>query len=88
MIDFIRKRDGRLVPFEEEKISSAIVKAVEAVGGSDFSKAADIGRQVCGILGVLYKDGRVPTVENVQDLVEKIHRDHGAVMREFGYLDG
>lgn len=86
MIDFIRKRDGRLVPFEEEKISHAIVKAVEAVGGADLSKAADIGRQICGILGVLYKDGRVPTVENVQDLVEKILIENGHAQTAKAYI--
>ena len=77
MIDFIRKRDGRLVPFEEGKITEAIVKAVRAVGGQDLDKAAGITRQVAGILEVLYKDGRVPTVENVQDLVEKILIENG-----------
>ncbi|WP_020674936.1 ribonucleoside triphosphate reductase [Geopsychrobacter electrodiphilus] len=86
MIDFIRKRDGRLVSFEEVKISHAIVKAVEAVGGADFGKAADIGRQVCGILGVLYKDGRVPTVENVQDLVEKILIENGHAQTAKAYI--
>jgi ribonucleoside-triphosphate reductase (formate) len=77
MVDFIRKRDGRLVPFEEGKITAAICKAVRAVGGSDMDKAAGITSQVAGILGVLYKDGRVPTVENVQDLVEKILIENG-----------
>jgi ribonucleoside-triphosphate reductase len=77
MLEFIRKRDGRLVPFEEGNITSAIEKAVRAVGGTDMSKAAGIARQVVGILDVLYKDGRVPTVENVQDLVEKILIENG-----------
>ena len=77
MVEFIRKRDGRLVPFEEEKIAHAIVKAVTAVGGQDMEKAAEITSQVSGILSVLYKDDRVPTVENVQDLVEKILIENG-----------
>ena len=77
MLDFIRKRDGRLVPFEAGKVTEAISKAVRAVGGSDMDKAAGITRQVQGILEVLYKDGRVPTVENVQDLVEKILIENG-----------
>ena len=67
MPEFIRKRDGRLVPYDEEKIAQAIIKAVQAVGGNDFDKAVDITRQVGGILSVLYKEDRVPTVENVQD---------------------
>ena len=72
MLEFIRKRDGRLVAFEEQNIISAIQKTVKAVGGSDMQQVSDIGRQVVGILEVIYKDGRIPTVENVQDLVEKI----------------
>jgi ribonucleoside-triphosphate reductase len=77
MVEFIRKRDGRLVPFEEEKITYAIEKAVQAVGGTDMEQAAGIVRQVTGILEVIYKDGRIPTVENVQDLVEKIFIENG-----------
>jgi len=77
MIEFIRKRDGRLVPYEQAKIAQAIEKAVRAVGGTDMRKAADITRQVDVILSVLYKEGRVPTVENVQDLVEKILIENG-----------
>ena len=54
MLEFIRKRDGRLVPFEGEKINGAIAKAVQAVGGQDMHKADQIGRQVIGILEVIY----------------------------------
>ncbi len=77
MPEFIRKRDGRLVPFEETKITHALRKAVRAVGGTDMEKANAIGGQVVGILDVIYKDGRVATVENVQDLVEKILIENG-----------
>jgi len=77
MLEFIRKRDGRLAPFEEEKITFAIQKAVRAVGGSDMQQATGIARQVVGILEVIYKDDRIPTVENVQDLVEKILIENG-----------
>lgn len=77
MVKFIRKRDGRLVTFEEDKIAEAIQKAVRAVGGSDMDRAAGIARQVVGILEVIYKDERIPTVENVQDLVEKILIENG-----------
>ena len=31
----IRKRDGRIVPFDQEKITTAIFKAAKAVGGDD-----------------------------------------------------
>lgn len=86
MIEFIRKRDGRLVPFEEGKIAAAIQKTVKAVGGSDMERSVGITRQVAGILEVLYKDGRVPTVENVQDLVEKILIENGHAQVAKAYI--
>jgi len=86
MLESIRKRDGRLAPFEEEKIAAAIRKAVRAVGGSDMQQAAGIVRQVVGILEVIYKDGRIPTVENVQDLVEKILIENGHAKTAKAYI--
>ncbi|GAB4564799.1 MAG: ribonucleoside triphosphate reductase [Geothermobacteraceae bacterium] len=85
MIEFIRKRDGRLSQFEPSKIAEAIRKAVKAVGGTDLDKPDEICRQVVGILEVVYKDGRVPTVENVQDLVEKclIENGHARVAKAY-----
>lgn len=71
MLQYIRKRDGRLVEFEVAKISAAIKKAVRAVGGHDMAKAESIANQVVGTLSVIFKGNQVPTVENVQDLVEK-----------------
>jgi len=86
MLQFIRKRDGRLVAFEEHKITEAIEHAVRAVGGSDMQKAAAISRQVVGILEVIYKDDRVPTVENVQDLVEKCLIESGHAKTAKAYI--
>jgi ribonucleoside-triphosphate reductase len=86
VLEFIRKRDGRLVAFEEQNIVSAIQKTVKAVGGSDMQQVSDIGRQVVGILEVIYKDGRIPTVENVQDLVEKILIENGHAKTAKAYI--
>ncbi|MDA3904209.1 MAG: ribonucleoside triphosphate reductase [Desulfuromusa sp.] len=86
MVEFIRKRDGRLVPYLEDKISQAIIKAVSSVGGSDFERVSDITRQVGGILSVLYKGDRFPTVENVQDLVEKILIENGHAQTAKAYI--
>jgi len=82
---FIRKRDGRIVPFNPEKITDAIYKAAQAVGGSDRSTAQAISDSIIGILTIIYKDGRIPTVENVQDLVEKmlIERGHAKVAKAY-----
>lgn len=81
----IRKRDGRVVSFDSEKITSAIYKAVKAVGGSDRESAQMVSASVVGILEVIYKDERIPTVEEVQDLVEKIliERGHAKVAKAY-----
>jgi len=86
VLEYIRKRDGRLAAFEEGKISEAIKKAVRAVGGQDMTKAEEITRQVVGILEIIYKDDRAPTVENVQDLVEKQLIESGHAQTAKAYI--
>ncbi len=76
-LKYIRKRDGRVVPFNMDKITDAIIKAVKAVGGDDFITPDKIAKQITTVLEVLYKGERIPTVENVQDLVEKILIESG-----------
>ena len=71
-IKFVRKRDGRLEPFDPPKIEKVIFAAAKAVGGENVEKAREITRQTISFLEVLYKGDRVPSVENIQDLVEKV----------------
>ena len=84
-ITYIRKRDGRIVPFQPDKITDAIFKAAQAVGGSDRGTAQSVSESLLGILNIIYKEGRIPTVENVQDLVEKmlIERGHAKVAKAY-----
>lgn len=76
VIKQIRKRDGRVVAFDSEKIANAIWKAAQAVGGRDRKKAEELSRQVVGILAEKYS-GAMPTVEGVQDIVEKVLIENG-----------
>jgi len=76
MIKRIRKRDGRIVPFEKEKITIAIFKAARAVGGSDRERARELTERVVETLNKKY-DGKIATVENVQDAVEKVLVENG-----------
>ena len=46
MIERIIKRDGREVPFEIDKISTAIYKAAEAIGGHNRGVAEELAKQV------------------------------------------
>ncbi len=73
----IRKRDGRIVAFELEKITQAVVKAMQAAGDDDIEKAQKVSRQVVDILEITCRGLRVPDVEEVQDLVEKILIENG-----------
>ena len=85
-IKFVRKRDGRLEPFDPKKIEKAVFAAAKAMDGEDIEKAREITRQTISFLEVIYKDERVPTVENVQDLVEKILIENGHAKTAKAYI--
>jgi len=85
-IKFVRKRDGRLEPFDPKKVEIAVFAAAKAVGGEDTEKAQEITRQTISFLEVLYKGDRVPTVENIQDLVEKVLIENGHAKTAKAYI--
>jgi len=76
MITTIRKRDGRSVPFNPEKIANAIFKAAQAEGGSDYEEAMRLSDQVCAYVESTLPD-QIPGVEQVQDAVEKVLIENG-----------
>lgn len=76
MITKIRKRDGREVPFNIEKIANAIFKAAQAAGGHDYDTALRLAEEVALLLNEKYKD-QIPDVEDIQDMVEKILIENG-----------
>ncbi|MBU0762839.1 MAG: vitamin B12-dependent ribonucleotide reductase [Candidatus Altiarchaeota archaeon] len=71
MVSKVRKRDGRVVKFNREKISDAIHKAIEAVNKQDGKESERLTERVVKELGKKYKDD-TPSVEDVQDVVEKV----------------
>lgn len=72
----IIKRDGRETDFDINKISEAIYKAAEVLGGKDHDMANYLARQVeLYMLEVCHNN--TPTVEQVQDAVEKILIENG-----------
>ena len=76
MVTTIRKRDGREVDFDLEKIKNAIFKAAQAIGGKDEAMAVDLARQAADRIEKTYH-ATVPTVEQVQDIVEETLIDNG-----------
>lgn len=74
----IQKRDGRIADFDQEKITEAIWKAAQNVGGKNRKQAEKISKQVTSLLEVFFKDeSKIPNVEQIQDLVEKILMEDG-----------
>ncbi|MCX7698521.1 MAG: ribonucleoside triphosphate reductase [Candidatus Goldbacteria bacterium] len=85
-IQFIHKRNGEIVPFDSEKITNAIFKAFKANNNYERDKAEKISAQVVSILEAVYKDGKIPTVENVQDIVETTLLNNGYTQIAKSYI--
>ena len=83
---FVRKRDGRLEPFDQERITTAIWKAAKAVGGKDREQSKRIGDQVVAELKNRFGEDGCPTVEEIQDLVEKMLIENGRAQTAKAYI--
>ena len=81
----IIKRDGRAVPFRRDKISSAVFRAAVACGGRDREESERVTDDVIALLSAQQRRASWPTVEEIQDLVEKalIERGHARVAKAY-----
>ncbi|MGD8474975.1 MAG: ATP cone domain-containing protein [Anaerolineae bacterium] len=71
------KRTGAIVPFNPQRITNAIYRAAVAVGGRDRATSEALTRQVIDILEEKARPGQYPTVEEIQDIVEKVLIENG-----------
>lgn len=85
MITKIRKRDGREVPFNIEKIANAIVKASNFVGEKNYGEAFEIAEKTVEYIEKNNVDN-IPTVEQIQDAVEKVLIENGWVEIAKAYI--
>ena len=85
MVTEILKRDGRTSRYEKKKITDAIYKAAEAAGGQDYATAKELSDKVDNILNEKYID-IVPTVEQIQDTVEKTLIESGHARTAKNYI--
>ena len=85
MIRQIKKRDGRIESFDQEKIKNAIWKAAKAVGGTNEAIAEDLADQVVEIISERYTDA-IPEVEDIQDAVEKVLIENGHAKTAKAYI--
>jgi len=86
MIEKVQKRDGRTVDFDKNKITEAILKAAKSVGGKDREKAEKIANDVVSFLEEQLKEGEIPSVEKIQDMVEKILIERGHAKTAKSYI--
>ena len=76
MINSIKKRDGRIVPYEKNKISAAILRSMEAAGDGCEADAERVAKDVQRELEGKFASG-TPEIEKIQDCVERQLMDHG-----------
>lgn len=81
----IRKRDGRNVDFNPDKIAEAIWKATKAAGITDQALALKLTQQIVRHLEQQLATNQIPTVEQVQDCVEKtlIKNDQARIAKSY-----
>ena len=81
----VQKRNGEIVNFDSMKIKNAIFAAAKSVGGSDEMKATKLTRIVVEILEETCGVG-IPSVEDIQDLVEKVLIEEGHAQTAKAYI--
>ncbi|MGI6752146.1 MAG: ribonucleoside triphosphate reductase [Anaerovoracaceae bacterium] len=81
----IQKRNGEIVDFNIVKIREAIFAAARAVGGQDELEAQRLAVLVEGVIKETYAAG-IPSVEDIQDIVEKILIEEGHAKTAKAYI--
>ena len=84
----IMKRDGKVVNFDKTKITDAIFKAAQAVGGQDRTLSEQLADAVVDILEgrAAHQKNYIPTVEEVQDVVERVLMEKGHAKTAKAYI--
>lgn len=85
MITKIIKRDGREVPFNIEKIANAIFKASSSVGIKDYDAAFLLAEKTVACIEKEMMNIN-PSVEMVQDIVERVLIENGWVETAKAYI--
>jgi uridine kinase len=85
-IPCVMKRDGSLVEFDREKVITAIYKAAASVGGHNRALSEKIADESIEMLKQNYPPPDVPTVEEIQDIVEKVLIENGHAKTAKAYI--
>jgi len=82
----VQKRDGTIVPFDEQRIKEAIFKAVTATNQGDGELSQRLTDRVVNLLNRRFKQDETPHVEQIQDIVEEVLILEGLVETAKAYI--
>ena len=85
-ITHILKRNGDLAPFDPKLIATAICKAAASIGGRDKELCNSLSDKAVEMLHASFPSGGIPTVEEVQDMVERVLIDSGHARTAKAYI--
>lgn len=85
-ITHIIKRDGSIAPFDQERITNAIYKAAASVGGHNRALSEKLSDEVVVRLNQCFQPPDMPTVEEIQDMVEKVLIENGHAKTAKAYI--
>jgi len=85
-IKYVIKRNGATVPFSQKRITNAIYRAAVSVGGRDRQTAEGLSKQVVEILESQFEPKKYPSVEEIQDIVEKVLIENGHAKVSKAYI--
>jgi len=85
-ITHVVKRTGAVVPFNKNRITNAIYRAAVAVGGRDRETAEELADEVVEVLEGQVGPDEPPTVEQIQDVVEKVLIENGHAKTAKAYI--
>lgn len=76
-ITHVVKRNGTIVPFDENKIADGIYRAAAAVGGHEKELSIKLAREATKIINDNFSAPDMPLVNEIQDNVEKVLIENG-----------
>lgn len=85
-ISQIIKRNGRIVTFDPGKITNAIFKAAVKVGGANRQQAIKLTHKTIQMMGEIYPTNTALSVEEIQDIVEKVLIENGHARTAKSYI--
>ena len=84
-VEKVKKRDGSIVDFDHSKITKAIYRATQAMGGTDDELSRALSRKITAKVEEIYPNV-IPSVEDIQDTVERVLIEENHVQTAKAYI--